>query len=509
MRSAGSSRAIRTSSSRARAASGSGTPRPTRSSRATRRPSVNPSLWRQAKLNGLHGLFEVAEGIYQVRGYDISNLTLIRGKTGWILVDPLTSQETAAAALALARKHLGAAADRRRDLHAQPPRSLRRHRRRARRSRSAAKGSVRIVAPRGFIEEATSENVLAGVAMGRRATFMYGTRLPRDARGHVDTGLGKTPARGTIGLREPTELIDHTPQEMTLDGVRFVFQYAPDSEAPAELTFYLPDAKACCGAEIVSHTLHNLYTLRGAKVRDALRWSGYIDEAIDALRRRRGRVREPSLAGVGPRARRRLSEEAARHLPLHPRPDAAAREPGPDAAGDRGADRAARVAGVRLRRPRLLRHAAAQREGGLPVLLRLVRREPGEPRSPAAGRGGRPLRRGDGRRRRGAPQGAGRLRPRRVSLGRDAAEPPGVRRPGRRRGARAAGARLRPARLPGGVRALARRLPERRLRAAPRHAVRRAGPRLRDGHAAPRAARSLLRVDGRRAWTARAPPASS
>ncbi len=242
-------------------------------------PSVNPSLWRQAKLNGLHGLFEVSEGIYQVRGYDVSNLTLIRGQTGWILVDPLTSQQTAQAALALARRHLGelkvsaviithSHLDHFGGIDAVLP------------EQNAAQAGVRIVAPRGFVEEATSENVLAGVAMGRRASFMYGLQLPRDPRGHVDTGLGKTVARGTVGMRQPTDLVDHTPQEMLLDGVRFVFQYVPDSEAPAELTFYLPDAKAYCGAEIISHTLHNLYSPRGAKVRDALRWSGYIDEAI-------------------------------------------------------------------------------------------------------------------------------------------------------------------------------------------------------------------------------------
>ncbi len=241
--------------------------------------SVNPSLWRQAKLNGVHGLFEVATGIYQVRGYDVSNMTLIRGETGWIVVDPLTSRETAQAALALVHGYLPAlpivavifthshvdhfgGID---AVLADP---------------QLAKTGLQIVAPRGFVEEATSENVLAGVAMGRRASYMYGLQLPRDERGHVDTGLGKSPARGTIGLAEPTVLIDHTPQELTLDGVRFLFQYVPGSEAPAELTFYLPDAKAWCGAEIVSHTLHNLYTLRGAKVRDALRWSGYIDEAI-------------------------------------------------------------------------------------------------------------------------------------------------------------------------------------------------------------------------------------
>ncbi len=239
--------------------------------------SVNPSLWRQAKLNGIHGLFKVADHVYQVRGYDISNMTLIEGHTGLIVIDPLTSQETAAAALALARRHLGNApivAIIFTHSHVDhfggiggilPP--------------DAEKG-IQIVAPRGFIEEATSENILAGVAMGRRASFMYGMRLARSERGHVDTGLGKGPARGTIGILEPTDLVDHTPQEMQIDGVPFVFQYVPDSEAPAELTFYLPETKAFCGAEIVTHTMHNLYTLRGAKVRDALKWSGYIDDAL-------------------------------------------------------------------------------------------------------------------------------------------------------------------------------------------------------------------------------------
>ncbi|MBI1813979.1 MAG: MBL fold metallo-hydrolase [Deltaproteobacteria bacterium] len=240
-------------------------------------PSVNPSLWRQAKLNGIHGLFKVADHVYQVRGYDVSNMTLIEGHTGLIVIDPLTSQETAAAALALARRHLGNApivAIIFTHSHVDhfggvggvlPP---------------DAKQAIQIVAPRGFIEEATSENILAGVAMGRRAGFMYGLGLARTERGHVDTGLGKAPARGTIGILEPTDLVDHTGQEMQIDGVPFVFQYVPDSEAPAELTFYLPEVKAFCGAEIVSHTMHNLYTLRGAKVRDALKWSGYIDDAL-------------------------------------------------------------------------------------------------------------------------------------------------------------------------------------------------------------------------------------
>jgi alkyl sulfatase BDS1-like metallo-beta-lactamase superfamily hydrolase len=242
-------------------------------------PTVNPSLWRQAMLNGEFGLFDVAPGIHQVRGYDISNMTLIEGKTGWILVDPLTANETAAAALALARRHLGdrpvsaiifthSHVDHFGGVDGVLP------------ADAAAAAKIPIVAPQGFMDEATSENTLAGIAMGRRAAFMYGASLPRSPMGHVDTGLGKAPSVGTMSIREPTAIVDRTPQAMELDGVQFVFQYTPESEAPAELTFYLPDHKAWCGAEIVSHTLHNLYTLRGAKVRNAAKWSGYIDEAL-------------------------------------------------------------------------------------------------------------------------------------------------------------------------------------------------------------------------------------
>ncbi|MFQ5514782.1 MAG: alkyl/aryl-sulfatase [Myxococcota bacterium] len=241
--------------------------------------SVNPSLWRQARLNAIHGLFEVSAGIHQVRGYDISNLTLIDGESGWIVVDPLTSVETARAALALARRKLGdhrisavilthSHIDHFGGILAVLPED------------SDARAGVRIVAPAGFIDEATSENVLAGVTMARRAAFMFGMPLARGPRGHVDSGLGREPARGSLGLARPTDIVDRTPQPMQIDGVRFIFQYAPESEAPAELTFYLPAKRAFCGAEIVSHTMHNLYTLRGARVRDALRWSGYIDEAI-------------------------------------------------------------------------------------------------------------------------------------------------------------------------------------------------------------------------------------
>lgn len=240
--------------------------------------SVNPSLWRQARLNSIHGLFRVSERIYQVRGYDLANMTLVRGDTGWIVIDPLTTQETAAAALELANLHLGA----RPVVAVIYTHSHIDHFGGARGvvgDRDLERG-VAVIAPEGFVTEAVSENVLAGNAMSRRAAYMYGFFLGWGPRGHVDSGLGKAPTVGTFGLVAPTELVSDTGTEKTIDGVRIVFQNTPDAEAPAEMMFYLPDEKALCGAENVTHTLHNLYTLRGAKVRDALRWSGYIDEAL-------------------------------------------------------------------------------------------------------------------------------------------------------------------------------------------------------------------------------------
>jgi alkyl sulfatase BDS1-like metallo-beta-lactamase superfamily hydrolase len=242
--------------------------------------SVNPSLWRQARLNNIHGLFEVTAGVYQLRGFDLSNMTIIEGDSGWIVVDPLTAKETAARAIAFARQHLeerpivamifthshldhfGGV------LGVLSPEQI-------------DSGSVRIIAPEGFMEAATSENIIAGTAMGRRAMLMYGKSLARSPRGHVDSGLGISPAFGAFGLLEPTEIIDGTPQTLVIDGIEFVFQNAPGSEAPAELTFYLPHVKAFNGAEVTSHHMHNVYTLRGARVRDALRWSRYIDESIE------------------------------------------------------------------------------------------------------------------------------------------------------------------------------------------------------------------------------------
>ena len=238
--------------------------------------TVNPSLWRQATLNNNHGLFEVTDGVYQLRGFDLSNMSIIEGQTGWIIVDPLTTKETAAAAIAFAKKHLG---DRPISAiifthshidHFGGVLSV-----------LDAKDETEIFAPVGFLDEATSENVIAGSTMSRRSMYMYGSQLEHSEKGHVGSGLGKGPAFGSPGIATPTHTIEATGESIIIDGVEFIFQNAAGSEAPAELTFYLPELKAFCGAEVVSRNMHNLYTLRGAKVRDARKWSHYINEAIE------------------------------------------------------------------------------------------------------------------------------------------------------------------------------------------------------------------------------------
>ncbi|MDG1446532.1 MAG: alkyl sulfatase dimerization domain-containing protein [Porticoccaceae bacterium] len=244
--------------------------------------TVNPSLWRQAKLNNIRGLFKVDEGVYQLRGFDLANTSLIKGDTGWILVDPLTTMETTEAAMAFAEQHLG-------DIkltgvifthshidHFGGVLSLIN-------SQQAADNNVPIIAPAGFMEESTSENIIAGPAMTRRGVYMFGNSLPRSAEGHVDAGLGKQVIYGSTSILQPTLVIDQPEMALSIDGVEFEFYNMPGSEAPAELTFYLPEHKAFCGAEVLSHVMHNVLTLRGAKVRDALLWSDYIGQSIDRL----------------------------------------------------------------------------------------------------------------------------------------------------------------------------------------------------------------------------------
>lgn len=242
--------------------------------------TVNPSLWRHAQLNAHIGLFKVTDGVYQLRGFDIANMTLIEGKTGWIVVDALTARETAAAALAFARQHLGnkpvsavvfthAHADHFGGAYGViTPEEL-------------AQRLIPVVAPSGFMEEATSENVLVGTAMARRSLYQFGRYLPRSDKGNVDTGLGKDVAYGAIGILPPNQIVDQPTQPMQLDGVDFVFHNVPGAECPAELSFSIPSKKLYDGAENLSQTMHNLLPIRGAKVRDALRWSHYMDQALE------------------------------------------------------------------------------------------------------------------------------------------------------------------------------------------------------------------------------------
>ncbi len=242
--------------------------------------TVNPSLWRHSLLNAQTGLFRVTEGIYQLRGFDIANMTLIEGKTGWIVVDALTCRESAEAAMSFARRHLGnkpVSAVIFTHSHIDhfggalgviSPREVSRRK-------------IPVIAPEGFMEEAVSENILVGTAMARRAGYQFGMALERSAKGMVDTGLGKVVASGSCGILIPTIIIRQPREAMVIDGVHFVFYNVPGAEAPAELTFLLPEKKAYCGAEILSHTMHNLLPVRGAKVRDALRWANYLQQALE------------------------------------------------------------------------------------------------------------------------------------------------------------------------------------------------------------------------------------
>jgi len=242
--------------------------------------SVHPSLWRQSTLAAKQGLYEVVDGIYQVRGLDLSNISFIEGDTGVIVIDPLISTECAAAALALYRAHRGdrpvtaviythSHADHFGGVLGVTTQD------------DVDAGKVVVIAPEGFTEHAIQENVYAGTAMTRRASYMYGTVLARGPKGQVGCGLGQNTSVGEIALIVPTLDIATTGETHTIDGVEIEFQMAPGTEAPAEMHFYFPKFRALCMAENATHNLHNLLTLRGALVRDPHGWSGYLTEAID------------------------------------------------------------------------------------------------------------------------------------------------------------------------------------------------------------------------------------
>lgn len=243
--------------------------------------TVNPSLWRQEKLNNARGLFKVTDGIYQIRGYDLANMTLVEGKTGWIVIDTLLTAEIARSTLAFAMEKLGSTKPVVAVVYTHSHVDHFGGVRGVVNETDVQAGKVKIIAPEGFMDNAVAENVLAGNAMARRATYQFGAGLDSNDRQGVGSGLGKALSAGTSGLIPPTDTISKTGQEMTIDGVRIVFQMAQGSEAPSEMMFYFPDRKALCLSEVLTKHMHNVYTIRGAKMRDALAWSKYANETID------------------------------------------------------------------------------------------------------------------------------------------------------------------------------------------------------------------------------------
>jgi linear primary-alkylsulfatase len=247
-------------------------------------PTVNPSLWRQARLNMHHGLFEVTDRIFQIRGFDISNMTLIEGDRGVIVIDPLISTEVARAGLALYRQVRG---DRPVTAVVYSHSHTDHHGgvRGVVDEADVSAGRVPVWAPDRFMEEIVSENVLAGTAMIRRAQFQFGATLPKGPRGQVDAGLGKVTSRGTVTLIPPTRIIEKPIEAHTIDGIDFVFQLTPETEAPAEMHMFHPGLRALNLAENATHNLHNTYPIRGAQARDANAWAKYLNVALDRFGR--------------------------------------------------------------------------------------------------------------------------------------------------------------------------------------------------------------------------------
>jgi alkyl sulfatase BDS1-like metallo-beta-lactamase superfamily hydrolase len=243
-------------------------------------PTVNPSLWRHMKLLRKHGLYKVADNVWQVRGFDVSNMTVIKGTTGWILIDPLTTRDSAAAALELVNQQLGT----RPVTGVIYSHSHGDHYGGVRGVISEADVKARkasVIAPEHFVEEASSENVMAGSAMGRRANYQFGGNLKPGPQGQMGSGIGKGIAGGDITLIAPTDIIRKTGETRVVDGITLEFQMVPETEAPSEMNVYVPVAKTFLAAEIATCSLHNILTPRGAKVRDAFAWSGYLNEAVN------------------------------------------------------------------------------------------------------------------------------------------------------------------------------------------------------------------------------------
>ncbi len=243
--------------------------------------SANPSLWRNQQLQHAQGLFKVADGIYQIRGYDIANMTLVEGQTGWIVIDTMLTEQVSRAGLKLAMETLKSTKPVVAVIYTHSHADHFGGVRGVADEADVRAGKIKIIAPDEFMQHAIAENVLAGNAMTRRAHYMYGVSLPFDPQGNIGTGLGLGLSNGAPGLIPPTQTIKKTGEEMVVDGVRIQFQMAQGSEAPSEFMFYFPDKKALCLSEVATQHMHNVYTIRGAKMRDALAWSKYINETLD------------------------------------------------------------------------------------------------------------------------------------------------------------------------------------------------------------------------------------
>ncbi len=242
--------------------------------------TANPSLWRSTQLNHIYGLFEVVDGLYQVRGYDMSNITFLKGDTGWIVFDPLISVECAAAAKALVEEHLGVFPVKA-VIYSHPHVDHFGGVEGIVSKEEVAANAIPIIAPEGFENHAISENIYAGTAMGRRAAYQYGTLLDPGPQGSLAIGIGMGQSKGSASYISPTLLIRETGETHVIDGVTLEFQMTPGTEAPVEMNIWLPEMKALWLAENCTGTLHNLYTLRGAQVRDGNAWSFYIMEALE------------------------------------------------------------------------------------------------------------------------------------------------------------------------------------------------------------------------------------
>ncbi|KAL3439871.1 Metallo-hydrolase/oxidoreductase [Aspergillus insuetus] len=243
--------------------------------------TANPSLWRQCRLARLDGLYHVTDGIYQVRGLDLSNTTFVEGTKGLIIIDPLTSAETGAAAFSLYQDHRGRDRPIKAIIYTHSHADHFGGVRGFVTDEQVAENDIKILAPEGFLEHAISENVMTGTAMSRRAAYMYGAALSHGPTSQIGAGLGQTVSTGTVTLIAPNVDITTTGQTMTIDGVEMVFQMAPDTEAPAEMLIYFPVVKALCAAEVATHTMHNILTLRGAVVRDPHGWAKHLTQTID------------------------------------------------------------------------------------------------------------------------------------------------------------------------------------------------------------------------------------